>query len=224
VNTDVVLSVLVAVAGLALAIAGVEMSLKPPSTRAGKLTYRAVFVMFGLSVCCLTLIQSLRSEAEKAASREEQRKSEDAARSDRHEAELKSEANINFVKGQLATISQFIANPPPNIASEKQLLSSIQQMADLEGTCKKLAAFSSSGRLLIDKLRATRAAQETRGEIDRWYEDVCSAMSAAQCEAFKSAPRELTSWVGYPANDGGVSQILRGRSQFLSSQVAKLCQ
>lgn len=92
-----------------------------------------------------------------------------------------------------------------------------------QSQCSELAAHSSKGRELVAKLRATRAAPETRKEIDVWYQVVCSAMSKAQCEAFLAAPRKSDSWVNYPFDDGGYSQTLRGRTEYLSAQIATLC-
>ena len=89
--------------------------------------------------------------------------------------------------------------------------------------CDKLAELSTSSGGLIQKLRATRAAPETRREIDQWYRQVCDALSGPQCAAFTGAPPASGSWVAYPAEDGGYSQTLRGRAAFLSQQLASNC-
>jgi hypothetical protein len=64
--------------------------------------------------------------------------------------------------------------------------------------CDDLVRLSQNGRQLTDKLVATRAAEDTRREIDAWYLSVCNAMSAAQCESFLSALRNPSAVVGYP--------------------------
>lgn len=89
--------------------------------------------------------------------------------------------------------------------------------------CDQLASLSGTGRQLAQKLFATRAAPETRREIDQWYAAVCAAMSKNQCEAFLAAPRARDMWVGYPVEDGGYQQTLRGRSEYLSSRLSTLC-
>lgn len=89
--------------------------------------------------------------------------------------------------------------------------------------CEKLAALSARGRDLVTNLRATRAAPEARKEIDQWYGAVCAAMTGPQCEAFRSAPRKSDVWVNYPFDDGGYSQTLRGRTEYLSAQLTRLC-
>jgi hypothetical protein len=43
-----------------------------------------------------------------------------------------------------------------------------------------------------------------------------AALTGPQCEAFRAAPRKADLWAGYPANDGGYSQTLRGRTEYLS--------
>jgi hypothetical protein len=102
---------------------------------------------------------------------------------------------------------------------ERKLVASAQRTA----ACDHLAALSAVGRPLVTKLRANRAAPETRKEIDQWYAAVCEAMAAPQCEAFRGAPRASGNWANYPVDDGGYSQTLRGRSEYLSGQLPRLC-
>ena len=89
--------------------------------------------------------------------------------------------------------------------------------------CNTLAELSRTGRQLTDKLVATRAADDTRREIDGWYLAVCGAMSSAQCEVFLSAPRSPLAVQGYPVNDGGYVQTITGRTASLSRQLAAAC-
>lgn len=111
-------------------------------------------------------------------------------------------------------------------AAEKRVGELARELASARGRsadCDRLAKLSSQGLTLIANLRAQRADQESRGALDRWYSDVCSTMSPAQCAAFKAAPPAAGGWVGYPVEDGGYSQTSRGRSAYLSSQLAALC-
>jgi hypothetical protein len=89
--------------------------------------------------------------------------------------------------------------------------------------CDQLAALSSEGVALTSKLRSTRAAEATRREIDDWFRRVCAAMSRAQCSAFMAAPPGQGAWVGYPVEDGGYSQTIRGRSANLSTLLSNSC-
>lgn len=106
---------------------------------------------------------------------------------------------------------------------ETDLRSKLDSKKERDAHCEKVAKLSEEGRQLINKLFSTRADTNTRREIDRWYDDVCAAMSKPQCEAFLSAPRATTAWAGYPVDDGGYSQTLRGRSAFLSAQLENSC-
>jgi hypothetical protein len=89
--------------------------------------------------------------------------------------------------------------------------------------CDRLATLSSQGLTLIANLRAKRADLDSRRALDEWYSNVCSAMSPAQCAAFRAAPPAPGGWVAYPVEDGGYSQTSRGRSAYLSAQLANLC-
>jgi hypothetical protein len=89
--------------------------------------------------------------------------------------------------------------------------------------CDALTGLSRTGRQLTDKLVATRATEEARRELDAWYLAVCDAMSAAQCEVFLSAPRQLDVPIGYPSAYDDNYQILAGRTASLSRQLASAC-
>lgn len=104
-----------------------------------------------------------------------------------------------------------------------ELEGNLREVTQQQTQCDRLATLSGTGRQLVNKLFATRAALETRREIDKWYQSVCGAMSKPQCEAFLAAPRKSDAWAGYPAEDGGYSQTLRGRSEYLSDQLSTLC-
>jgi hypothetical protein len=108
-------------------------------------------------------------------------------------------------------------------ARVQELERRVTSQAERKVLCGQLASLSAAGRDLVTKLRTTRAATETRHEIDKWYEAVCAALSRPQCEAFLAAPRKSDSWANYPTDDGGYSQTLRGRSDHLSSRLASLC-
>jgi hypothetical protein len=102
---------------------------------------------------------------------------------------------------------------------EEKLAAAAQRTA----ACDQLAKLSGEGRSLISKLRQTRAAPETRKEIDKWFLPVCAAMTTPQCEAFRAAPPADGAWANYPFDDGGYSETLRGRSQYLSAQLTRFC-
>lgn len=142
--------------------------------------------------------------------------SEKTARADKEKAEaraLKAETRV----GELERRPRLPTTTPAPIV----VLGSGATLS--QETCDLLTTLSSTGRQLTSKLRVTRAAPETRHEIDEWYKAVCRVMSKPQCEAFLGATPAMDSWVNYPVNDGGYSQTLRGRSAYLSGVLSSQC-
>jgi len=111
------------------------------------------------------------------------------------------------------------------VAEQRAQALAAQRSTEAQRTnrCTTLASLSGTGRQLVDKLFQTRAATGTRREIDQWYGDVCKAMSAAQCEAFRGAPRKADRWNNYPFDDDGYSQTLRGRAEYVANLVGTTC-
>ena len=169
-------------------------------------------------------IRSLRQAAEKKPSSDGALATALADR-DREITDLK--LKIVAKDNEAAELNRRIRELETRVEDERRRADALQQKlgaATAQQTqCDKLATLSQQGRALVTKLRATRAAPDTRLEIDDWYKAVCGAMSKSQCEAFLSAPPAQGNWIGYPVEDGGYSQALRGRSEYLSMRLSEAC-
>ncbi len=93
-----------------------------------------------------------------------------------------------------------------------------------QAACDNVANLSRVGRGLVEDLKRSRASRPVTLQVDAWYDVACDRyLSPAHCEAFLSAPRVTTVWSGYPSDDGGYSQILRGRVAYLSRFLLESC-
>ena len=81
------------------------MTLHPPASSQSKWGYRVGFLLCGVVLCVLTVWQTQRSNTE-----------QDALREEAHSAALKSEGDLGFIRGQLASISEYVKNPPKGVS------------------------------------------------------------------------------------------------------------
>jgi hypothetical protein len=89
--------------------------------------------------------------------------------------------------------------------------------------CTNLTELLRVGRALSNQFVTTHGDASVIADVKEWYPKVCSAMSAAQCEAFMSAKPDLMMTAGIPFNVGGTYQALNGHISHLSDLVSKSC-
>jgi uncharacterized protein YlxW (UPF0749 family) len=157
-NWDIALPMTSIVLTVLLAWVGIEMANKPPTTNTQKWAYRSAFILFGSLLVGVNYVQSKHNVDEQTR-----------IRNDANREQQKIDAQYNQVKQQLADITKFVAQPPPNLDSN-EVAAVVRAMSGMSGKSelpRNLLPIIPDETLTVIADHLKTRLSEIRGRFDR---------------------------------------------------------